>query len=114
LGELSLEVGVGEDVGGLEAAQDVVGDAGQVAIRDGGFNGTLSGIGYRAMFAEENTEQVVEAVVGRDAVKVMNLVVERNRFTAPGAINGMRDEDMFTQTPCLFKLPITLHAICVR
>ena len=112
--ELGGKVGVGEDTGVLEAAQDVVWDAGQVAIGDSSFNGTLSDIGYRAMFAEENTEQVVEAVVGRDAVKVMNLVVERNRFTAPSAIDSMRGEDMFTQTPCLFKLPITLHAICIR
>jgi hypothetical protein len=91
-------------VGGLEAAQDVVWDSGKVAIGDGSFNGTLSGIGYRAMFADENTEQVVEAVVGRDTVKVMNLVVERNRLTAPSAIDSMGGKNWVVIPKGIFEL----------
>ena len=106
-GEFALELGgelvVGEDAGVLEAAQDVVWDSGQVAIGDSSFNGTLSGIGYRAMFANEDAEQVVEAVVGRDAVEVMDLVVERNRLTTPSAIDGMRDKDLFVIIPRMTK-----------
>ena len=116
-GEFALELGgevvVREDAGVLKATEDIVRDATEVAIRDGGFNGTLSGIGYRAMLANEDAEQVVEAVVGCNAVEVMDLVVERNRLTAPGAIDGMGDEDVFVVPKRIMKGQIPLFAICV-
>ena len=65
MGELSLEVGVGEDTGVLEASQDVVWDAGQVAIGNSGFEGTTSVVGFAVFGIREPTEKVLRAIVER-------------------------------------------------
>jgi hypothetical protein len=46
------------------------------------------------MFRLRNTDEVIKPIVSCDAVKVVDLMIRRNRFTAPCEIDRMGDEDM--------------------
>ena len=86
---------------------------GEVAVGDDGFEGTLTDIGNPVMLRDKDAEEVVNVVVRHDAVEVVDLVVERDSLTAPGEIDGMRDEDVLVFTKSMFKLQIPLFTIRV-
>ena len=87
--ELGGELVIREDAGVLEAAQDVVWDAGQVAIGDGGFQGTTSAVGDGMFGIREPAQEVLRAIVERildkmvaDAVVGLALTIDKGRALA--------------------------------
>jgi len=112
--EFDGELLIGQDLRVLQFAQTLVGKETQIPVRDDGLKGCLAGIRDRAMLTRRDTEQVIETVVGRNAVEVMDLMTGRDGFAGPREIDSMGDEDADIESKSMNKFQIPLFAISIR
>ena len=57
-----------------------------------------------------DAEQVIQTIVGNDAVEVVDLVVRRDGFARPCEIDGMRSKNRLVTTEYFLELEIMLFA----
>ena len=108
-----VELFIREGTGILEVAESLVGEAAEVAVGNKCCDGALTDIGDPKMLRDKDAEEVVDTIVGNDTIEVVDLVVQRNRLTAPGEIDGMGYEDVLVVSPDIHEIEIPLFAIRV-